>query len=374
MQLYIHIPFCKKKCAYCDFNSYAGCSDALVFSYLTALKREIAFAGERFPKARIDTVYLGGGTPSLLSTRDIDSLFSAVWKAFPGASPVEVTAEVNPESATEEKLRAFRANGVNRISIGVQSFSDDNLRSVGRLHDAATARAAIASVGRLFDNFSEDFIIGLPYDTEDIVADELKEAAASAPHISVYQLTLEEGTPLARAVEEDRVMLPTEDETADYMELAIDTLAPYARERYEVSNFALNGFESVHNLGYWTREEYLGLGAGAHSLVKSAADGTPLAAEIRFASPEDPNAYIGGVNCVGAFDDVPRAEMSVLTPDEIRAESIMLGLRTAYGIDEKLLEGRDIGRVEALFERKEGRIRLTRRGLQVMNSVLAEIM
>ena len=148
MLLYIHFPFCRSKCAYCDFISYAGCSDALVFSYLTALKREIEFAGRRFENAAVDTVYLGGGTPSLLSPRQIDGLFGKIRKSFAHYSPSEVSAEVNPESATDDVLAAFADAGVNRISMGVQSFSDDNLRSVGRIHTADAARRAAERIAR----------------------------------------------------------------------------------------------------------------------------------------------------------------------------------------------------------------------------------
>ena len=373
MLLYIHFPFCASKCAYCDFTSYAGCDEALVFSYLTALKREITFAGERFPNARIDTVYLGGGTPSLLSPRRIENLFAHIAKSFRGYSPCEVSAEVNPDSATEDRLAAFAAAGVNRLSMGVQSFSDDNLRRTGRIHTADGAREAVARAKKYFDNTSLDFIVGLPYDTADTVKSELDEAGGLVPHVSVYELTLEEGTPLARDAEEGKVWLPDDDETAEYLEIAVDTLAEHGLERYEVSNFARRGAECRHNCGYWTREEYIGLGAGAHSLVKSAADGSPLSAEIRFASPKDVNAYIGGVNCVETFDDVPRVEMSVLSESEIRAEEIMLGLRTREGIREELLAGRDTSRVESFLTRENGRVRLTRHGLAVMNSVLAEL-
>ena len=373
MLLYIHFPFCASKCAYCDFTSYAGCDEALVFSYLTALKREITFAGERFPNARIDTVYLGGGTPSLLSPRRIENLFAHIAKSFRGYSPCEVSVEVNPDSATEDRLAAFAAAGVNRLSMGVQSFSDDNLRRTGRIHTADGAREAVARAKKYFDNISLDFIVGLPYDTASIVKSELDEADGLVPHVSVYELTLEEGTPLARDAEEGKVWLPDDDETAEYLEIAVDTLAEHGLERYEVSNFARRGAECRHNCGYWTREEYVGLGAGAHSLVKSAADGSPLSAEIRFASPKDVNAYIGGVNCVETFDDVPRVEMSVLSESEMRAEEIMLGLRTREGIREELLAGRDTSRVESFLTRENGRVRLTRHGLAVMNSVLAEL-
>lgn len=373
MLVYIHFPFCRSKCAYCDFNSLACADDATVFSYLTALKREIRFAGERF-SSRVDTVYLGGGTPSLMSPKQIESLFSVLSAAFSGYSPAEVSVEVNPESATEDVLRAFRDAGVNRVSIGVQSLSDENLRAVGRVHDAATARAAMDRAARIFGNVSVDIIVGLPFDTEDIVKEELAEIAGRVGHVSVYELTLEEGTPLARAADEGRVWLPSDDETAEYLEIATDVLSGFGIERYEVSNFARPGTECLHNTGYWTREEYVGLGAGAHSLIRTCADGTPLPAEIRFASPKDIHAYIGGVNCVGSFDDVPRADMNVLSPADVKWERIMLGLRMTRGIPEELLEGKDTSRVENFLRRKDGRVSLTRRGIAVMNSVLAELM
>ena len=281
MLLYIHFPFCRSKCAYCDFNSYAGCSDVLVFSYLTALKREIGFAGERFPEGKIDTVYLGGGTPSLLSPGDIESLFRKLSSSFKRYSPVEVTAEVNPESATEDVLLAFRDAGVDRISMGVQSLSDDNLKSIGRVHDAAGARRAAERIARVFGNFSLDIIVGLTYDTPSLVRDEVRECGSLAPHVSVYELTLEEGTPLAARAERGEIWLPSEDEVAEYMELAVDVLSEAGAERYEVSNFARRGYECRHNIGYWTREEYLGLGAGAHSLVKTSKEGKALPAAKR---------------------------------------------------------------------------------------------
>lgn len=373
MLVYIHFPFCASKCAYCDFTSYAGCGEALIFSYLAALKREISFAGERFADSCIDTVYLGGGTPSLLSPRQTENLFSHMAKSFRRYSPSEVSVEVNPDSATEDVLAAFAAAGVNRLSMGVQSFSDDNLRRTGRRYTADGARKAIARAKKYFDNLSLDFIVGLPYDTDDAVKTELDEAGGLAPHVSVYELTLEEGTPLALDADAGKVWLPSDDETAEYLEIAVDTLARHGLERYEVSNFARLGAECRHNSGYWTREEYIGLGAGAHSLVKTAADGSSLAAEIRFASPKDVNAYIGGINCVETFDDVPRVEMNVLTESEIRTEEIMLGLRTREGIREELLRGRDTSLVESFLVRENGKVRLTRRGLAVMNSVLAEL-
>lgn len=373
MQLYLHIPFCKKKCAYCDFNSSACADEAFVFGYLTALKREIAFAAAAYPYAEIKTVYIGGGTPSLLSCGQFESVMRALSDSFGGFSPRETTVEVNPESLSSEKLSVYRDCGVNRISMGVQSLNDDNLRRIGRLHDAKLALEKAELAARYFDNVSADFIIGLPYDTEKTVEREIEAMAPYVEHMSVYELTLEAGTPLARDAESGGVLLPTDDETADFLDIAADTLLGAGFSRYEVSNFAKQGRECTHNLGYWTREEYVGLGAGAHSLVKTADGKTPLNRELRFANPKNAHAYMGGVNCVKSFGDIPRAEFSVIDAREAECEEIMLGLRTARGVRSELLEGKITDRIKDFFQSENGRTSLTRRGFEVMNSVLTEI-
>ncbi len=374
MELYIHLPFCKAKCQYCDFNSYAGCDDATVFTYLAALNREIAFASKQYGEARIDTVYIGGGTPSMLDSKRITSLCRALNEHFDLSGVKEFSIEANPESITEEKLAAYSEAGINRISLGVQSLDDRNLKSVGRLHDSETAIEKIELAGRYFDNVSADVIIGLPYDSIELVKREISELAPRLKHMSVYQLTLEEGTPLKKRVDEGRVLLPDSDETADMTDAAVAALRERGLERYEVSNFARRGFESKHNMGYWTREEYIGLGAGSHSLLKTSDGSKPLAKEIRFANPKDLNAYIGGVNCVDSFDAIPRVEMSVLSEKDILNEQIMLGLRTSRGVDAKLTQGMIPKELERFFKREGDRIALTDRGIEVMNGILVRIL
>lgn len=374
MQLYIHLPFCKSKCRYCDFNSYACQSDALIFSYLTALNREIRYAADRFDNARVDTVYIGGGTPSILKEKDIASICKTVFENFDVSALKEFTIECNPESIDESKLLAYRGAGIDRISIGVQSLDDRNLRSVGRLHDAETAVAKIELARKYFDNVSCDFIVGLPYDTCDGVRYELSVVAPLLQHISVYELTLENGTPLKKRVEEGKVVLPCDDEVAQMFDVAKDALKQFGYERYEISNFAKPQRYSKHNYGYWTREEYVGLGAGAHSLIKTADGKQPLVNEIRFASPKDLNAYIAGINCVNSFDDIPRTDMNVLTKKDVKNEEIMLGLRTANGVEEKLLSGKISDDLQKFFINKQNRISLTDEGMAVMNSILVKIL
>lgn len=374
MQIYIHVPFCKSKCQYCDFNSCAGVDEGVVFSYLAALNREIRFAGETYDKAKIDTVYIGGGTPSLLDEKKIASVCRVLSENFDLSNLSEFTIECNPESIDENKLIAYREAGINRISIGVQSLNDRSLKSVGRLHDSVQAIEKIKLTGRYFDNVSCDIIVGLPYDTDGTVREEIETLAPLVQHISVYALTLEAGTPLAGRVEEGRVILPSDDEVADMLDTAENVLNKCGLKKYEVSNFAREGRESKHNIGYWCDEEYLGLGAGAHSYIKTKDGEEKLNAFIRFAHPKDINAYIAGINCAGLFDNIPRAEVNVLTAKDVLNERIMLGLRTVRGVESSCLEGRIPDELKGYFATRDGYTSLTPAGMAVMNSILVRIM
>lgn len=374
MEIYIHLPFCKSKCQYCDFNSYAACDDATVFSYMSSLVREIGYAGKKFDKAKVKTVYIGGGTPSMLDIKHIERVCRALQAAFDLSGVVEFSIECNPESIDREKLAAYRSFGIDRISIGVQSLNDDNLRSMGRLHDRKTALDKIALARRYFDNVSADIIIGLPYDTDCVVKEEVETLAPLVEHLSMYELSVEDGTPLAERVKNNCVWLPDDDEVAELFDVAVSAAASAGFERYEVSNFARDGKRSLHNFGYWTDEEYIGLGAGAHSYIKTSDGVNNLPNFIRFASPKDIHAYIAGINCVDCFDDVPRTDMCVLTADDSIYERIMLGLRTSDGVDEKLVKEDKMRGLEEFFVKSDGRIALNDRGMSVMNSVLTRIL
>ena len=374
MQLYIHLPFCKSKCQYCDFNSCANVDEGTVFSYLSALNTEIKLAAEVYGKADIDTVYIGGGTPSLLEPNKIQSICRVLASNFDLSEIREFTIECNPESIDENKLSVYKACGIDRISIGIQSLCDANLKSMGRLHNSKTAIEKLTLARKYYDNVSCDIIVGLPYDTVDIVKNEINTLAPLVRHISVYALTVEEDTPLAKRVEDGRVLLPDEDEVADFLTIAEDELNKHGLKKYEISNFSVEGKESRHNLGYWTDAEYIGIGAGAHSYIKTKDGTQPLNAGIRFAHPKDINAYIAGINCAGSFDNIPRAEMSVLSEKDIFNERIMLGLRTVRGVESELLAGRIPDELKCYFKEKNGYISLTKSGMAVMNSILVRIM
>lgn len=374
MQLYLHIPFCKSKCAYCDFNSYACHDQAVILRYLTALNQEITLASKRFAYAKIDTVYIGGGTPSALDERQITSVFESLENAFDLSCVKEFSIECNPESITDEKLAVYKQHGVNRVSIGVQSLSDDNLKAIGRLHTAKVALDKIRLAKEYFDNVSCDLIVGLPFDTEDGIREEVQTLCPVVDHISMYELSVEKGTRLERMIQNGKIALPSDDDTQSLFDVAFDTAKQCGFERYEVSNFAKRGKISLHNFGYWTREEYLGLGAGAHSLVKTADGKTLLERETRYANLSPLDDYINAVENANDYKDIARASVEKLTQRDVTNEKIMLGLRTVKGVEKSLLRNLP-DNLSALFEdADDSRVRLTRDGVAVMNSILVEIL
>lgn len=374
MQLYLHIPFCKSKCAYCDFNSYACHDQAVILRYLTALNQEITLAGKRFAHAKIDTVYIGGGTPSALDERMISSVLKSLENAFDLSAVKEFSIECNPESITDEKLAVYKQHGVRRVSIGVQSLSDDNLKAIGRLHTAKVALDKIRLAKEYFDNVSCDLIVGLPFDTEDVIREEVQTLCPVVDHISMYELSVEKGTRLERMIQNGKIVLPSDDDTQSLFDVAFDTAKQCGFERYEVSNFAKRGKISLHNFGYWTREEYLGLGAGAHSLVKTLDGKTLLENETRYANLSPLDDYINAVENVTDYKDIARESVEKLTQKDVTNEKIMLGLRTVKGVEKSLLHNVP-DRLSAFFEdADESRVRLTRDGVAVMNSILVEIL
>lgn len=332
--LYIHIPFCHAKCAYCDFDSKALCGAALdkaVDSYLELLFARLDAFGRAGALSGIATVYIGGGTPSVLGMR----LVELVRRVLAWCSPVEVTCEANPESFTEDLAGELAKVGVTRISLGVQSFVDDELRSIGRLHDAEGARQAIARAKRHGFAVSCDLMCGLPGQTVESWERTLEGALAAEPHhISVYPLTIEEGTPLARRIELDPDMELDEDVQAACMERARDTFAQHGYERYEVASYAKPGRACAHNIAYWTGKSYLGLGRSAAGML-SAAEYRALASLLGDAGVDRDAARVRFVQT----DDAGRAfDLEMLTTREAAAEDLMLAMRMTSGASRELLE------------------------------------
>lgn len=315
--LYLHIPFCRHKCAYCDFYSVSGHEEKMD-AYTKALCDNLSEVVSSAQAHTVDTVYVGGGTPSLLGEQRLKRLLTAVNKTFRLSKDCEFTVECNPESVSLKLLKVLRRCGVNRISLGMQSARDEELKAVGRIHDFAQVQTAAALVRKAgIDNLSLDLIYGLPGQSMEDWRYSVEQALALRPrHLSLYALTLEEGTPLwsRRAALE----LADDDEQAERYLWAVERLAQAGFVQYEISNFAQPGYASRHNLKYWLGEEYLGFGPGAHSDFGG----------VRYRCVRDLDAYLKGMS-----DGSPIVEESERIPEQERArEYLMLRLRTTRGI------------------------------------------
>jgi len=314
--LYVHIPFCERKCAYCDFYSLE--SMALKERFLGALETEIALApasGERST-----TLYFGGGTPSLLSADELARIMRALAARFPLVPEAEITLEANPGTVTPETLAAYRRLGVNRLSIGVQSLAAEDLRFLGRIHDADEARASVAMARRAgFGNVSIDLIYSLPGQTLQSWDATLREALALGPdHVSAYSLIVEEGTPLGRSVASGAVTPNADEIEALLYEHTMAVMRAEGFEHYEVSNYARAGFRSRHNSAYWTGDEYTGFGPSAHSYTPPGAAGAMRRANV---------AALGAYCEALGRGCLPVAMREELTAAEAANEALFLGLR-----------------------------------------------
>lgn len=369
LAIYVHVPFCARKCAYCDFASFAG-READWERYFDALGGEIDAWAERLRGYEARSVFFGGGTPSLVPAEYIADVLRRLQKYISFAPACEITLEANPGTLNPDKLRVCRRNGVNRLSIGAQSFDAALLQSLGRIHTPAQAEDAVRMAREAgFANVSLDLMYALPGQTMESWAATL-DRALSLPvaHLSAYSLIVEDGTEMARRVHSGEAAIPDDDAVNEMQRYAVSRLAAAGLMRYEISNFARPGFESRHNLTYWEGGEYLGLGSAAHSLMNNC----------RFANPPELERYLAGERMLD------RAERSVFDRQE---EMLMLSTRTVRGLDlnrwraefgESLEETRirAIRRLEnyGLIEISGGFLRLTPAGLELQNSVVLELM
>ena len=343
--LYIHVPFCRKKCPYCDFYS-VGYRDELAAEYAEAVRRNL-----RYYDGKYDTVYFGGGTPILLAEHIPEILSEASIER--GA---EITAECNPVEMSEETLKLLHGCGVNRLSVGVQSALDSELRALGRTHTFGQAREAILTANRVgFENISADIMLGTPEQTAETLGHTISELGKlPITHVSAYMLKIEPNTVFGKKPP----ALPDEDETSELYLAAVDMLRSIGTEQYEISSFARNGMTSRHNLKYWRREEYLGIGAAAHSFYKGR----------RFAVKHDLREFIASEHQI----EVPTDE----NINEIE-ERIMLGLRLTEGIPKELW-----ARVESAlplipkhyYRIENGRLSLTAEGFLVSNGIISTLL
>ncbi len=394
LELYVHIPFCVRKCSYCDFLSFPS-GEAERKAYVDALIQEIQSRKDNFTDYRVTTVFLGGGTPSVLDGEDTVRLFDTIYENFDLEGNPEITMEVNPGTVTKEKMEAWKASGINRLSIGLQSVNDDELKMLGRIH---TYREFLETYSLArdagFENINIDLISAIPGQTLKSWERTLCTVAELAPeHLSAYSLIIEEGTPFyewygengqeqQRRGSADLPPLPGEEEDRAIYERTAVLLEQYGYHRYEISNYARPGYECRHNLGYWERKEYLGLGLGASSLVMETrfCNTSDLKRYMETFSVKDPNSCI----CEKSIPEESGVleEIEHLSREEQMSEFMILGLRKMEGISTEEFRsqyGKEIAEVygtqisrfkkEGLLAEEHGRLRLTPRGIDISNYV-----
>ena len=387
MGLYVHVPFCHTKCPYCDFNTYQGINN-LIPGYVEAVTTELALWGRVLDTPRVNTIFVGGGTPSYIRDHYLARILEEAAEAFLISEEAEITVEANPDDLNRDKCRSLLAQGVNRLSIGVQSLDDGLLELLGRRHDAQQAVQAFQEARDAgFTNINLDLMYGLPRQSMSQWKDTLEKLVSLRPtHVSLYCLTLEAGTPLIRWVEEGRLPGPDEDLAADMYQLARESLAGAGYHHYEISNWAESGRESQHNMAYWLNLPYLGVGPGAHSRL----------GDYRFWDISPPRLYADKVKQWHGRSPQPVASISAealemalpvgghefIDTNTACAETMFLGLRLLDGLDmseasvksgadletffrKEIEELDDLG----LLERHDGRLRLTSSAYLIANQV-----
>lgn len=377
LELYLHIPFCVRKCAYCDFLSSPENGETIE-NYVEALIREIKAYRSLSPNDRVVTIFMGGGTPSILEGGQMKLIFEALRESFDLAEDVEITVEANPGTVTPEKLSAYREAGINRISFGLQSADDEELKLLGRIHtfeEFLESYEMARNAG--FSNINVDLISAIPKQTMESWEETLRKVIRLHPeHISAYSLIIEEGTLFAKLYGEDgsrREELPGEEEERCIYKRTEELLEEAGYHRYEISNYAKKGYECRHNLGYWERKNYLGLGLGASSLIDN----------VRFSNTEQLREYLKE----SGNPEKIRRNIEQLDTTAQKEEFIFLGLRKMKGISTEVFErtfgesvwdcyGKNIRRMITLglLEQSRDDLRLTKKGIDISNYVFAEIL
>ena len=376
MQIYIHIPFCIRKCRYCAFNSIIA-EENLIDKYVEALCLEI----ERFKNNRsISTIYFGGGTPSILTLQQFKKIFDTLYSNFNLENTIEITVEANPGTVDYKYLEKLKNLGVNRLSLGVQSFDDNLLKILGRIHNSQEALKIIETAKNIFDNVSIDLMYDLPEQNLNILEKSLEIAIIlEVQHISIYGLEIEEKTEFERLHKIGKLNLPSDEESNKMYDYITSELPKRGWHRYEISNYAKKGFESQHNLGYWSDIEYLGFGAGSHSYIK----GNDNNFGTRWSNIVNVNEYIEYINC---YQDVRILEEEI-NEQAAMEEFCFLSLRKAEGIDVVKFKKKFNIPIENIYHKVidklcrkklitivDNKIKLTKLGMKYGNQVFSEFL
>lgn len=365
LALYIHWPFCRAKCPYCDFNSHVR-EKIDQERWQKALLTELKYFAEKISPRRLTSIFFGGGTPSLMEPVLIENIIHQAANIWSFASDIEITLEANPNSAEQQKFKDFHKAGINRLSLGVQSFDETSLRFLGRLHNAEEAKRAIGWAAAIFPRFTFDLIYSRPGQSQEEWEKELTIAFSYQPHhLSLYQLTIEKGTTFEQAYDRGDMVMPEEEESLALFSFTHQRMKQAGLPAYEISNFARPGEESRHNLTYWRYGDYLGIGPGAHSRLSD--QGTRIALRQHRA----PEIWLERVESAGHATQ----ERHILSDLIQHEERVMMGLRLNEGIEEKifsenvlqpLIEG-------GWLERKAGHICLTDAGRPLINAILQKL-
>jgi len=373
--VYLHWPFCLSKCPYCDFNSHVRHAAIDEARFVRAFESEIAATAARVPGRTVSTIFFGGGTPSLMQPSTVEAILEAIGKHWTIARDAEVTLEANPTSVEAARFRGYRAAGVNRVSLGVQALDDAALKELGRMHTAQEALDAVAVARSIFERYSFDLIYARPRQTPQAWAAELKRAIAeAAEHLSLYQLTIEAGTPFAALRKAGKLVVPDDDTGRDLYDITQEVCGAAGLPAYEISNHARPGAECRHNLVYWRAHEYAGIGPGAHGRLD--IDGRRYATETE----KRPESWLMRVEASGHGLIVN----DKLTSGEHADEFLLMGLRLAEGIEPArytALAGRllDEKRIAILCDEgavettADGRLRVTLSGFPVLDAVVADL-
>jgi oxygen-independent coproporphyrinogen-3 oxidase len=373
--VYVHWPFCLSKCPYCDFNSHVRHAPIDEERYARAFAREIATTAARAPGREVTSIFLGGGTPSLMQPQTVGAVLDAIGQHWHVAKDVEVTLEANPTSVEATRFRGYRTAGVNRVSLGVQALDDVSLKALGRLHTAREALDAVAIARTIFDRYSFDLIYARPDQTAQMWTDELKRAISeAAEHLSLYQLTIEPETPFFGLHAAGKLKIPDEAVARALYDVTQEVCAQQGLPSYEISNHARPGAECRHNLVYWRGQEYAGVGPGAHARLDIDGRRHAIATEKR------PETWLMRVEAQGngvIADDI-------LNSEERADEFLLMGLRLAEGIDPqryKALSGRALDPRRIALLKDEGAItvdasgwlRVTKDGFPLLDAVVADL-
>jgi len=373
--VYVHWPFCLSKCPYCDFNSHVRHQPIDEARFARAFEREIATTAARTQGRTVTSIFLGGGTPSLMQPSTVGAILESIGKHWHVAPDVEISMEANPTSVDATRFHGYRAAGVNRVSLGVQALNDASLKSLGRLHSAREALDAVAIARKVFDRYSFDLIYARPDQTAAMWTDELKLAISeAAEHLSLYQLTIEEGTPFFGLHAAGKLKTPDEGMSRILYDVTQEVCAQMGLPSYEISNHARPGAQCKHNLVYWRGQEYAGIGPGAHGRLDINGFRHAIATEKR------PETWLMRVEATGHGVNTDE----ILNSEERADEFLLMGLRLGEGIDPdryKALSGRalDPDRIRilrdegAIVVEDNGRLRVTQEGFPVLDAVVADL-